>query len=990
MPKRKEPPIHFQFISGNSRVHNGHTYAGPSAEHGSSKQSSQSDAIKARNERAWEALLFDQLDARRQNLRQPSPNTCRWILDTEEYRAWISPEEFHAHHGFFWIKGKPGVGKSILMNYLVAVSTDSMPDARAISFFFNARGHELERTVLGLYRALLSQLMARYEDLKHVFSELGFVDPDLIQRNGWQEQGLKNLLSHAISKLQLRRLVCYIDALDECPEDQMRDMVQFFQEIGVAAIGRGSLLNICFSSRHYPNITIKKGISLAIEGQTGHLNDLERFVDSTLTIDPPEISQDIKSQILQKANGVFLWVVLVVPMLNKIFDSGRMAALNEQLQRLPSKLSLLFHDMLIRDAEDREAALLCIQLVLFARRPLHPRELYFAINVGLDRHVPRATSISKEEIYRYILSTSKGLVEKVRDDHRYSIQFIHESVRDFFLHQEDGLQHVLQQLWPHLGTNFIGKSQDVVKEVCLRQICAATNPQGGYPDWNSPPKHGRNRLHPFLLYAVSNVLPHSNEAQSYGIQQWDWLRKFPLICWKDFCNKFASKGLPMKQHGNGSLLYVVASQNLIHLVRHSPDRMGHLDIKGGSYGTPLVAALVEGHREVARYLGLQVFLDQGLDISTDQQDERFFAQLRRLKYIWPLQKNTFINLSMLGCASAMKAMWLRGEDVNQLDVNGHSPLFHAATHGSVDVVRWLCSLEDVDPNITDFKGSTILTSLCQFGSRRYIPQNMEHFVEICHILLSHPRIRPDQPDGSGRTPFSYAVGNCHLNIAQILWSTRSVDPNSRCSWGRTPLTYAVLGGKEIMVDWFLMLDSIELNEDTSRCVTPTTIQSVDIDGRTPLSHAAEVGRPMVIRKLLETNEVDVNSEDASGRTPLSYAAESCRWENVEALLASREVDVNCLDIEGWSPLRWALSSTELDEPCYLPTVPTVLKLLRKGQADVDSVAKDGLTPLTYAKLMLIDQSRWWLRFEEDEIKSCIEAMERYKRGESLEGFPTKI
>ncbi|KAI0117660.1 hypothetical protein F4776DRAFT_276804 [Hypoxylon sp. NC0597] len=1026
MSQQTSSSVHFQFITGNSRVHNGHTYSGPATEHGPYQRDDQrGKLVKDPLTRIFDTISFNHVH--RNNLRPPSPRTCEWILKAREYVSWLDPGDIHCHHGLLWIKGKPGVGKSILMNYLLAGSAQAIPDAISISFFFNARGHELERTAIGLYRSLLSQLMTIITDLRKSFAELGFTDPDSVEQSGWQEQGLKNVFSHVISKLQGRQVICYIDALDECPEEQAREIVSFFQELSEQVIERGNRINICLSSRHYPNISLKKGLYLTIEDQPAHMNDIRLFVDHTLIIDSPICEQNIKSRILQKSCGVFLWVALVIPMLNKAYDSGKLDALNEKLDILPSQLSLLFHDIITRDPEDQNVLLLCIQLILFARRPLTLLELYYAIHIGLDHPTTPSVPVNEKSMRHFILSSSKGLLEEVSTTYRAYFQFIHESVRGYFLLQEDKLQ----EIWPHLSTNFRGQGQDAIKRVCFKQIQRISLPrrdevirkrlyEGSSPQWER--KLVLERSHPFLKYAIPNVFSHSNTAQALGVQQSNWLQSFPLATWAILLNilsevSFEELLYDLPNHGSPrrsiifkptvSMLYVLAQLNMVHLMRQCPDRMHHLDIREGYYGTPLVAALACGSRQAARYLGLELFLDQGLDISASEQDETYFSQLVCNHAFNPSRKSLFASLFQLGCLPASKAVLLVQGGFNQPDDTGWTPLFHAARSKSVDTVRWLCSNENTSPDVVDRDECTVLGVLCKMSSREYD----ESEAEICRLLLAHPRTKPDVQDLEGRTPFSYAVSNHRLDIAKMLLSTGSVNPNTVCRLGRSPLFYAasVPGGGE-MVHWLLSSDTVDPNHEDSLGRTVLSYaacshyltdfyhdtlrtfisskrvlkDSKDLSGRTPLSHApqnGQCGQEEVISLVLETNKVDVNSRDNLGCTPLSYAVRGGAWDNIEALLSSGKVDVDCCDNRGWTPLRYAVVR---GRKCN--QLPVILSLLRTGQVNVDSKAMDGMTPLTSTRLFLEEMEDYLTGLAKCDIEKYIDAMERYKRGEDVDEF----
>jgi hypothetical protein len=79
-----------------------------------------------------------------------------------------------------------------------------------------------------------------------------------------------------------------------------------------------------------------------------------------------------------------------------------------------------------------------------------------------------------------------------------------------------------------------------------------------------------------------------------------------------------------------------------------------------------------------------------------------------------------------------------------------------------------------------------------------------------------------------------------------------------------------------------------------------------LNGRTVLSHVAELGDKVLLAFLLETGKDDIDSKDKDGRTPPSWAAARGHEAVVKLLLETGKVDVDSKDHEyGRTPLWWA-------------------------------------------------------------------------------------
>ncbi len=293
-----------------------------------------------------ECLVFDQIDSRQMTIKKAHAKTCKWLLKTTEYLEWLNGKSFEDHRGFFWIKGKPGTGKSTLMKYSFVHTYRAMSNSLVISFFFNARGETLEKSTVGMFRSLVLQLLDRVPEVQAGLNILELTTT--LGSYKWSIEALKELFGHTIQMAKQRPIICFIDALDECDELEVRDLVSYFEYLGELCVSVGVRFRVCFSSRHYPHITLSHGLELVLEGHEGHSEDIASYLNTELRIGDTQLAAEIRESIREKSSGVFMWVVLVVGILNKEYDDGNMHTLRQKLRDIPAQLHELFRDILTR------------------------------------------------------------------------------------------------------------------------------------------------------------------------------------------------------------------------------------------------------------------------------------------------------------------------------------------------------------------------------------------------------------------------------------------------------------------------------------------------------------------------------------------------------------------------------------------------------------------------------------------------------------------
>ena len=666
------------------------------------------------------------------------------------------------------LRGKPGTGKSTLMKWLIEHAEKSKAENHIIvSFFFHARGEELQKSTLGMYRSLLSQIFKKAPQL---LKSLDMLIQQPINVT-WTLAKLEKMFSDVIEKLGSVCLLCYIDALDECPEEQIRDLLRTWQELGDLSLDKGIRFRVCLSSRHYPTISIRAGIQFSLEDQEGHSNDIRKYTASELKpIGRGKQAEYIKHKVYTKSGSIFLWVVLVVQILKTEFDRGSIHKLDKRLDEIPMELNELFLDILVRDNKSLPELILCIQWILFAKRAIRREELYFALLAGDMSELSALADWDLEELNskvmdRHILTCSKGLAETTRSKNP-SVQFIHESVREFLL--QPG---TLSQLWSGFDNLAPGPSHQRLRQCCRLYLDFLDHKEfEGLIDDGDSSLTLKEKIHnsfPFLEYAVEQLLAHAEEAEKLNFSEAVFITCFDITKWIKLWNlvqRFQVRRFPP----NTNLPYVLAKLKLPHLLARSI-QVAVESMKDQPAGVEALIGQAVDDRNLDAFKVISSINHGYVDTDESRETRPFTEMFEYLQILKPGKLVEVVDAKAFSAAIKLLRNW-----ENRVDMNIINNVFlDAASCRHAKTVRFLlengADMAAVDDNEN--------TALHLVASHRHLPkrktkaqndQQTGSSVEAMISMLLEKGIAMNSRNRDGNTALHVALYNSSAASAMLL------------------------------------------------------------------------------------------------------------------------------------------------------------------------------------------------------------------------------
>lgn len=413
------------------------------AEHASSKQHVSQEfekhhersAAEDSYSRLLESLYFPDIHARQEGIAEAHKQTLEWIFDKpgSEVRPWDNFIEWlESGHGTYWISGKAGSGKSTLMSFICQDPRTEAAlrvwsgtrDILMPKFFFWSPGTQLQKSLAGLLRSLVYQIM---DGMPALANHISPTHHRLLQLPTWTEQRLGATLQHLLSDgLEGCCLCIFIDGLDEFHGSWITLLDR------IRTLGQTTRVKFCLSSRPHRPFRDELGSSAMLKLQDLTGPDIRKYVYDKLDKAPlraPQVSHPpfrlkaTADTIVRKAEGVFLWVYLAVrDQLEGISNGDNAEQLRERLDLLPEEMEGLYGHILrgIGKVYRPEVAKY-FHLVLHRKTPslLH---VALAVHKRIDEIVLFSPDISIndrchhcKEIGERVVTTSKGFLE-VRED----------------------------------------------------------------------------------------------------------------------------------------------------------------------------------------------------------------------------------------------------------------------------------------------------------------------------------------------------------------------------------------------------------------------------------------------------------------------------------------------------------------------------------------------------------------------------------------------
>jgi hypothetical protein len=414
------------------------------------------------------SLRFPTMENRFDEIEPAHRKTFEWIFSPPpQHLRWSDfPQWLSGGTGIYWVNGKPASGKSTLMRFICdnpqtasLLNKWSRPKRliTATHFFWNS-GIADQRSYQGLLRALLFDILRQARNLIRVVfpdewaAHRGHPTRLILEPESWTLPRLIKAFEHLFQQASDDSRFClFIDGLDEYDGDPF-DIINLF-----TSISKLPNVKLCLSSRPIYEFVKAFRSRPTLRLQDLNFNDIKQYVDDELGANDlmrelhntePQEAPKLSLEIIDKADGVFLWVKLVViSLLRGLRNLDHVSDLQRRLRLLPPSLEDLFSHILGRlepvYLEQSSRIFQIFATSQFENEYFTSLKLSFAEDPNVDSllssrtqpisEIERAERVELVDIW--LVTRCGGLIEannfREPDGHDRVLSYLHRTVRDF-------------------------------------------------------------------------------------------------------------------------------------------------------------------------------------------------------------------------------------------------------------------------------------------------------------------------------------------------------------------------------------------------------------------------------------------------------------------------------------------------------------------------------------------------------------------------------
>ncbi|KAI1466139.1 uncharacterized protein F4812DRAFT_452049 [Daldinia caldariorum] len=416
-----------------------------------------------KTQRIINSLEFSQIEERRNAIPEAHKNTYKWVFDGDvaNLKSWLTTEDAP----IYWVTGNAGSGKSTLMKYIrehprLSARLRTWAGSRKLyvaSHFFWSAGTPMQQSQEGLLRTLLFQILLERPDLvSRVFSKEYNTPQYHLGGSRALRWTTKELLDALISLPTLMVPDClfiFIDGLDEYSGEH-EALLQI-----IKSLGKLPNIKLCVASRPWLDFIDAFEDSpwkLYLQHLTN--SDIEMYVRDHLEPHPrfkqlrirdENAARGLVEKITSRAQGVFLWVYLVVKsMIRGLVNADSMRDLHRRLDDLPQQLEDFFDRILASIDDFYKTRTSRVFLVLaHSRTPMSLISFYFldreeGLPFDPDLFLLDWPAVNETELEvittkkRQLIAQCKDLIqiiERPKDPimFNFTASFLHRTVIDF-------------------------------------------------------------------------------------------------------------------------------------------------------------------------------------------------------------------------------------------------------------------------------------------------------------------------------------------------------------------------------------------------------------------------------------------------------------------------------------------------------------------------------------------------------------------------------